>query len=106
MTIAALRVMMESLTKIRELANISPEEAEGIDGYVLQWKSDSVSDKLRNYDKSIKDAVEHDFEEQRKEFNEWVKENGTPEEIKLMDDAARVFIRYQLDTSNKEESMH
>jgi len=89
-TISALKVMLDVLSRIKELANVTSEEAQGDISYSIQWRQRDIQESLRK----------------QKNFNEWSKTNLTPEEQEKVRDVTRLLIRYELQTSKKGESIH
>ncbi|MFC1486612.1 hypothetical protein ACFLRN_02840 [Thermoproteota archaeon] len=89
-TIATLRVMLDVLTKIRELANITAEEGEPTE-YTIRW----------NQGQQITDALK-----EQEEFTNWTNENLSQEEKEALTITSRAYIRYSLAKSNKGNSLH
>ena len=90
-TIAALRVMLDTLSRIKDLANVNAKEGDGDKTYSVQWQqSKPVTEALRK----------------EQHFNKWSKDNLTKEEQDKITDVTRMFIRYELEKSKKGESLH
>jgi hypothetical protein len=82
--------MLDTLSKIKELANVTSEEAQGDISYSIQWRQRDIQESLRK----------------QNNFNEWSQTNLTPEEQEKVRDVTRLLIRYELQTSKKGESIH
>ena len=94
-TIAALRGMLDALSRIKELANISNEQGDATNSISIGWKerSDSLKATLETNDK----------------WRQWVEGNCSHEERQLINDMTRLWIRYEYDTNpklNRGESIH
>ena len=94
-TIAALRVMLDTLSRIKELANISNEQGDATNSISVGWRerSDSLKATLETNNK----------------WKQWVEGNCSPEERQLINDMTRLWIRYEYATNpelNQGESIH
>ena len=94
-TIAALRVMLDTLSRIKELANISNEQGDATNSISVGW---------REHSDSLKATLETN-----NKWRQWVDGNCSPEERQLITDMTRLWIRYEYDTNpelNQGESIH
>ena len=94
--IAALKLMLDALSRIKELANVNNEDAKGDVTYHLEWQQrdhEELKDTMKNNEK----------------WRKWVYDNCSPEENKIITDMTRLWIRYEYDTNpelNQGESIH
>ena len=87
--------MLDALSRIKELANISNEQGDVTTSISLGWKERSDS---------LKATLETD-----NKWKQWVEGNCSPEERQPINDMTKLWIRYEYDTNpelNKGESIH
>lgn len=88
--IAALRVMLDALSRIKELTGVANETGDGgKQRMVIMWKPD----------KSLEDSMKASTA-----FAEWTQENINAAEQETLRQARRIFVRYELETKIKEET--
>ena len=86
--IGALRVMLDSLSKLTDLANITNEDQQKEISYTLKWcRPATTKEKLES-----------------RSFNDWVKENHK-DKVELLTQLARLYILYN-QNSKEDESIH
>jgi len=84
--IATLKVMLDSLSRIKELANVSAAQGDSANEKELGWKKDE------EFNKMIKtnDA-----------WNGWVNDNCTQEDKRTIDAMTKLWIRFEYDINPK-----
>jgi hypothetical protein len=84
--------MIETLTRIQKLANISNILDDEDAHITVGWKerSESIQESLKK----------------EKAFNDWAEENLSQEEKDKIKEVARLFIRYELEQRKTGESIH
>ena len=93
--IAALKLMLDALSRIKELANVNADEADAENSISIGWRerSDSLKATLETNNK----------------WKQWVDGNCSPEERQLINNMTSLWIRFEYDTNpelNQGESIH
>jgi len=83
--IAALKIMLDSLSRIKELANVSAAQGDSTNEIELSWKKDTTPLYVKTNDA----------------WNGWVNDNCTQEDKRTIDAMTKLWIRFEYDINPK-----